>query len=123
MKLNHHKYKKNYQDYIINNIDSDVYDIKTESDKDKINFFINVFNKEHDFEIARMGKYKALASYLSGLPSVINLPIYNHDILEFSKKMGSVNSDLSENQEDKIISNYYNFMSNIIFSIYEKLNK
>jgi hypothetical protein len=123
MKLNHHEYKKNYQDYIINNIDSDSYDIKTNSDKDKINFFINVFNKEYDFEIARIGKYKALASYLSGLPSSINLPIYNYDILEFSKKMGSVDSDLSENQENKIINNYYNFMSNIIFSIHEKLNK
>ena len=123
MKLNYHKYKKNYKNYILNSIDSDCYDIKTESDKDKINFFINVFNKEYDFEIARMGKYKALESYLSGLPSVINLPIYNHDILEFSKIMGSVNSELSEKQEDNIINNYYNFMAKIILSIHKTLNK
>ena len=96
MKLNHHKYKKNYKNYILNSINSESYDITTNSDQDKINFFINTFKKEYDFMIDRVGIYKALTEYLTGLPSTITLPIYNHDILKLAINMGSVNSELSE---------------------------
>jgi hypothetical protein len=123
MKLNHHKYKKNYKNYILNSINSESYDITTNSDQDKINFFINTFKKEYDFMIDRVGIYKALTEYLTGLPSTITLPIYNHDILKLAINMGSVNSELSEKQEDNIINNYYNFMANIILSIHKTLNK
>tara|TARA_R110000823_G_scaffold310804_1_gene435920 strand:+ start:459 stop:830 length:372 start_codon:yes stop_codon:yes gene_type:complete len=123
MKLNHNKYKKNYKNYILNSISSEGYNIKTNSDKDKINFFIDTFKKEYDFMIDRVGIYKALTEYLAGLPSTISLPIYNHDILKLAINMGSVNSELSEKQEDNIINNYYNFMANIILSIHKTLNK
>ena len=123
MKLNHHKYKKNYKNYILNSINSESYDITTNSDQDKINFFINTFKKEYDFMIDRVGIYKALTEYLAGLPSTITLPIYNHDILKLAINMGSVDPELSEKQEDNIINNYYNFMANIILSIHKTLNK
>jgi hypothetical protein len=123
MKLNHHKYKKNYKNYILNSINSESYDITTNSDQDKINFFINTFKKEYDFMIDRVGIYKALTEYLAGLPSTIRLPIYNHDILKLAINMGSVDPELSEKQEDNIINNYYNFMANIILSIHKTLNK
>jgi hypothetical protein len=123
MKLNNHKYKKNYKNYILNSINSEGHDIKTNSDQDKINFFIDTFKKEYDFMIDRVGIYRALPEYLAGLPSTITLPIYYKDILQLSIDMGSVNSELSEKQEDNIINNYYNFMSNMILSIHKTLNK
>ena len=123
MKLNNHKYKKNYKNYILNSINSEGYDIETNSDLDKINFFIDTFKKEYDFMIDRVGIYKALSEYLSGLPSTISLPIYNHDILQFAIDMGSVNSELTENQENNIINNYYNFMACEILSIYYRDNR
>lgn len=123
MKLNHHKYKKNYETYILNSIDSEGYDITTNSDKDKINFFIDTFYKEKGYEIKRKGLYSTLSEYLSGLPSSISLPYYNEDIINLAIQMGSVDSELNNAQKDKIISNYFSFMAMQIINIHKKLNK
>ena len=67
MKLNHHKYKQNYINYIFNcvELDCDGNPIQTEAEKAK--YIIDRFYKEYGFQVDRIGKQKAIAEWLSGL--------------------------------------------------------
>ena len=90
--------------------------IKT--DEEKINFLFHRFYNEYGWLIKRVGKQKALTEWLSGL--AINIPCYNHEIIELAIKMGSVSEDLTEDQKNQIVDNYFNFMANVILKMEDK---
>jgi hypothetical protein len=117
MKLHHTKYKANYKNFILGCLDVD----KKTSREEKIEYLFNRFNKEYGFNIKRLGKRKALAEWLSGL--AINIPFCNGDIIEFAKAMGSVDSELTEKQEDRIIEGYWEFMARMVLSLEEELER
>jgi len=108
MKLHHTKYKENYKDFILGCLDVD----KKTSRAERVKYLLNRFTKECGFNIERLGKRKALADWLSGL--AIPIPFYNGDIIELAKNMGSVDSELTTKQEDKIINSYWDFMADMI---------
>ena len=111
--------KQAYREYTINSI----MHYENEKLRNPIKYFFKVFHKEADWEINKMGEMKALASYLSGLPSVIHLPIYYGEIIELAKKFGSIPQKSTEKEELKIINNYYNFFANILIDLRNKENK
>ncbi len=115
MKLHHSKYKENYKNYILNTIQTDNDGKELDNNQDKIDYLFNRFYSEYDWSIKRNGKLKAMIDWLQGL--ALDIEFYNHDILELAKVMGSVNDNLTEKQEDKILLNYWNFMANIILSM------
>ena len=108
MKLHHTKYKANYKNFILDCLDID----EKATRQERIKYIFNRFNKENGFKIARDGKRKALAEWLSGVP--IPIPFSNWDILNLAKEMGSVDEELTPQQEDKIIQGYWDFMANMI---------
>ena len=59
-----------------------------------------------------------MTEWLSGL--AINIPCYNHEIIELAIKMGSVNENSTEDQKDQIVNNYFNFMANVILKMEDK---
>ena len=112
--------RANYEKYILENIDNSGYDNEKEltTPKQKLQFLQDTFKQEYGFQIARTGEQKARADWLSGLPSSINIPFYNNEILALAKKMGSLRANPTEKQEQQVIDGYWNYMSNQI----ERLN-
>ena len=102
-----------YNNYLLESLDFDGFDLpKAKTNKDLINLFFGVFNSEMGYSISRIGEYKALVEYLSGLPSCINIDFDNHSIIERAKKYGSLIDNASESDEDKLLNNYWHFMAN-----------
>lgn len=110
--------------YILGCIDSEGYEITCNSDKEKLQFLYNTFISEywHDYN----KKYyngniiKAFASWLQGLPSSFNIDFENYCILQIAKKWGSIPDNATERQEDKIIENWFNFISVKTFKLFKK---
>ena len=115
MKLHHTKYKENYKNYILSTIQTDNNGKEITNNQDKIDYLFNRFYSEYDWSIKRNGKLQAMIDWLQGL--ALDIEYYNYDILELAKMMGSVDENLTEKQEDKILLNYWNFMANIILSM------
>lgn len=107
--------RDNYEKYILASIDNEGYENKElKTPKEKLQFLQNTFKDEYGFAISRQGEQKARAEWLSGLPSSISLPFYNDDIINFSKKMGSLRQNSTEKEESRVLENYWNYMSNQI---------
>jgi len=116
---------RNYENYLINSINTEGYDLKEEPKtvKAKLQFVKDTFRDEYwnNNQPAQMkGEVTAFADYLSGLPSTVDIPFYNNEILELAKKMGSLPENATEKQEDRVLENYWNFMSNKMFQLFRK---
>ena len=110
-------FKTFYENTIIDNIDFDGYGISNDCYLyDKIKTLYNIFKREYGFMIPRIGKEKAFAEWLSGLPSVLIVPFYYYEILENAKNYG-----LTIKDEDLFCSEYFNNLSNAYFTLYNNL--
>jgi hypothetical protein len=109
-----------YESYILRNIDSDGYGVKLTTTMGKVRFLKSTFMSEYGFNVARMGTQKAMAEWLSGLPSVLSLPFYNSDIIKFAQKGGSLPKNPTSAQEQRVLNNYWNFMASKIMSLIRK---
>jgi len=107
-KLHHTEYKKNYKKYILSTIEEE----HGKTDKEKINYILDRFNKEYGFMIERVGQQKAMAEWLSGL--ALNIKFYYEDIVKLAIKMGSIDENPSEKLQARVKDNYWSFMANII---------
>ncbi len=122
MKLHHTKYKKNYAKFILGSIKPYEED-KPIKDDQKLDYLINVFKKESNFNNQRESFQSAFSYWLSGLPSVIDLPFYNGEIIELAVEMGSLDKNHTEQQAEKIYSNYWNFMAYMVLDMKIKQDK
>lgn len=109
---------KIYKQYIIESIDPDYCEAEEGNIKSLIAGLQVAFYAEYGWNVERVGEQKALAEWLQGLPSAINLPFYNHDILKLAVKFGSLPENATEKQEDKILDNYWDFMANKIGQLF-----
>ena len=112
--------KDKYYKYIIDCIDSDAYDVETTGTKEKLQFLSDTFQKEFGWNIERIGQYKAFQEWIQGLPSVFNIEFENYKILELAKKVGTLDKNATEEQEDRIIDNYWNFITVLTFQLFRK---
>ena len=113
LRTNSKKYLQNVQSFILDSVSGLDYNVKTDTPSEKMAFLWDCFNKEYNYQnnVLRYPNIKTrFANWLSGLPSVIDLPFTNYEILETSKKLLETDN-LTAIQEDKILANYYNFMS------------
>ena len=122
LKTNSKKYLNNIQSYILDSIDGTEYDIKTETPTEKLQFLFDCFEVEFNYKNNKL-RYPNLqdrfANWLQGLPSVINLPYQEYEILQLSKIFFEVYT-LTEKQKETIINNYWSFMA---FHIIKLKNK
>jgi hypothetical protein len=121
MKLHHTKYKQNYKNYILNciELDNDGNILKTE--QDKINYIFNRFHSEYGWNIERIGKFKAMSEWLSGL--ALDIDFYYEDIIKLAIDMGSLDINADDKLKEKVQENYFDFMANIILGFEPKQNK
>jgi len=121
-KLHHTKYKENYKNYILDCIDSSDDLINQELTRDqKIKYLFNRFNSEYRWNIQRVGKYKAMEEWLSGL--AINIPYTYFDIIELAQEMGSIDSNPSQALKDRVCENYFSFMAQMVLLLEDELEE
>lgn len=114
---------KNINEYILSVIDGEGYGLTLESPKQKIDFVYDTFKNEYGHQIKYYGnnEVRAFSEYLAGLPSCINIEFRNYYIILIAKSLGSIPMDASDKQEQKIISNWFNYISNKFFQLKNKL--
>jgi hypothetical protein len=97
--------------HIINHIDGESYNVKTDTAEEKLAFLRDAFTREKSWEIARLGRNAAMLNWLQGLQSVFYIPWTNYDIIQLAKEMGSLPEDATEKQKEKILANYWQLMA------------
>ena len=117
-KLHHTEYKKNYKNYILSTIEEDSDGNAITTEQEKINYIFDRFNSEYGFMIARVGKQKAIAEWLSGL--ALDIEYYNDAIVDLAVKMGSIEPNPNDKMKDKVAANYWDFMANVILGFEPK---
>lgn len=118
MKLHHTKYKQNYKNYILNCIELDCNENLLKTDEDKINYIFDRFYSEYKWNIERIGKYRSMTEWLSGL--ALNIPFYYEDIIKLAIEMGSLDANASDKLKEKVQENYFAFMANVILGFEPK---
>jgi hypothetical protein len=116
--------KKHAFNYILNSIDGEGYGVQLETDKQKIDFVYDTFKSEYGYTIEYYGNNEQIAfrEYLAGLPSCINIEFRNYYIIELAKIWGSIPSEPTEKQEEKILSNWFHYIANNFFQLRRKLS-
>lgn len=79
-----------------------------------------IFKKEYVHKNNQfMNEEILFKEWLQGLPSVLTVPFYNHDIIENAKKAGfDINTEYRENQ---FLDTYWSRLSNAFFTLKENL--
>ena len=132
LRTNSKKYLANIQTYLIDAINTEDFKIiKNNSglmpfneDAQKIAFVMSCYNSEfnHKYNQARHpNEQTRFANWLAGLPSVLNIPFYNDDIINLAKELQEVET-YAEKMEQRICDNYFNFMAYHILKLNQKLN-
>ena len=122
LRTNSNKYLNNIQNYILDSIDGEGYDIKTETPTEKLQFLFDCFEVEFNYKNNKLrypNLQDRLANWLQGLPSSISIPHQYNKILELSKNLLEVDT-LSEKLENQIIKNYWSFMAYHIIKLKNK---
>ena len=109
------------KNYIIDCIDSSDRDLEKEPETpfEKIRFLEKCFVSEYGHEIARIGKIKAMTNWLQGLPSCLHIEFSNYQILQLAKSWGSLPEKATENEEDRILDNYWNLVANKTLQLFD----
>ena len=109
-----------YNQYLLDGISFDGYELEIElkTNQQLINQLFKIFEKEGGWNVKRIGLAPALSEWLSGLPSCINIDFANYDIIERAKKYGSLAPGATEKDQDKLLSNYWDFMANKLIKLH-----
>jgi hypothetical protein len=127
LRTNSKKYLNNIQTYLIDSVNTEDALHNAITDAEKIAFVMACYDSEfnHKFNQARHpNEQTRFANWLAGLPSVLNIPFYNNDIISLAKRLQEVETYPNEKNTTKtIIDNYFNFMAYHILKLNSKLNK
>lgn len=86
----------------------------------KINEVLNKFNVEYNHEYNKK-RYKNLqdrfAEWLKGAPSALEVDYWTDNIVQLAINWGSIPENATESQKNKIVSNFYNFISCKFFQL------
>lgn len=113
-------YKTPFEELALNSIQTDVLDIpENANDFDKIQSLFKCQSDEYGHENKRYGLKEGFKSWLQGLPSPLNFPFYNYDILNWAK---AVNYELdTEEKEDKFLEDYFSNLGSAFITLYNNL--
>ena len=126
LRTNSKKYLANIQNYLIDAINTEDHTTEATTHAEKLDFVMSCYNEEfnHKYNQARHpNEQDRFANWLAGLPSVLNIPFYNDDIVKLAKQLQEVETYPNEKNTTKnIIDNYFNFMAYHILKLNSKLN-
>ena len=110
-KVHHTVYKPRYEAYILDTI-TDINGNELPSREAKVKRLFDRINSECGWNIARIGKQKAIAEWLQGM--ALNIEHYNQDIVDLAIKFGSIDENPNDKLYNKVCENYWLFMANVI---------
>ena len=110
-KVHHTVYKPRYEAYILDAI-TDTNGNELPTREAKVKRLFDRINSECGWNIARIGKQKAIAEWLSGL--AIDIEYYYDGIVDLAIKFGSINENPNDKLYNKVCENYWLFMANVI---------
>ena len=109
-----------YEQTIINNIDLSGYGISNDLPTfDKIAKTYEIFVSEYGYNIQRLGQTMAFSEWLQGLPTVLTVPFYYHEMIANHNAFN--NTILSDKQEDTFCNQYFDRLSIAFFTLKENL--
>ena len=127
LRTNSKKYLSNIQNYLLDAINTDDHETEATTHAEKIAFVMSCYESEfnHKYNQARHpNEQTRFANWLAGLPSVLDIPFYNDDIIKLAKRLQEVDTYPNEKNTTKnIVENYFNFMVYHILKLNSKLNK
>ena len=91
--------------------------------RQKIEYLLATYKSEYDNSYNRKqypNNQERLAQWLMGIPSNIDLPIYNSNILEFAAKVHGIES-VPKDKENVIINNWFNHIAFILIQMNSKI--
>jgi hypothetical protein len=94
------------------------------TDKEKINYFFDCYDREfnHDYNKRYYpNEQERLKNYLQGLPSFINIPYYDWDILELYKELNGIKT-LSSKKEESVLKYYWDKIAFTLIQLKRKYN-
>jgi hypothetical protein len=109
--------------YILNCIDGEGYEVEFSTDTEKLQFLATTFKSEYCYpeNLRYYGNVqKTLSNWFAGLPSSCNIDFENYKILEIAKSWECIPKNATEKQEDKIISNWFDWMANKTLQLMKK---
>lgn len=113
---------KDEQAYILNCIDDDEvkqYYTPIYSDKEKTQYLYDRFYNEYEWNVKKIGEFKALVEWLQGL--ALNIAYNHHEILILYKNWNDIQT-MTEKEEEKILEGYWRFMAMRIIGLWNKHN-
>tara|TARA_B110000977_G_C10883889_1_gene418638 strand:- start:308 stop:670 length:363 start_codon:yes stop_codon:yes gene_type:complete len=111
-KVHHTIYKPRYEAHILETICSDYEGNELTTREAKINHLFHRIETECGWNVAKIGKQKAIAEWIAGLP--LDIEYYYNDIVDMAIRFGSIDANPSEKLFDRVCDNYWSFMANII---------
>jgi len=127
LRTNSKKYLSNIQNYLLDAINTDDHTTEATTHAEKLAFVMSCYESEfnHKYNKARHpNEQTRFAHWLAGLPSVLDIPFYNDDIISLAKRLQEVDTYPNEKNTTKnIVENYFNFMAYHILKLNSKLNK
>ena len=111
MKVHHTIYKPRYEAYILDTI-TDINGDELPTREAKVERLFDRIDSEFGWNVARIGKQKAIAEWLQGM--ALNIEHYNQDIVDLAIKFGSIDENPNDKLYNKVCENYWLFMANVI---------
>lgn len=110
-----------YEKFILDSINAEEYGVVANTPKQKLQFVKNTFMAEKgNRRISQIGLKNALKEWLMGLPTAIDIPFTYISIIGLAKASGSLPQDATDSQEQRVIDNYWDYMSNQILRLFRK---
>ena len=90
LRTNSKKYLSNIQNYLLDAINTDDHTTEATTHAEKLAFVMSCYESEfnHKYNQARHpNEQTRFANWLAGLPSVLDIPFYNDDIISLAKRL------------------------------------
>ena len=127
LRTNSKKYLSNIQNYLLDAINTDDHTTEATTHAEKLAFVMSCYESEFNLKYNQArhpNEQTRFAHWLAGLPSVLDIPFYNDDIISLAKRLQEVDTYPNEKNTTKnIVENYFNFMAYHILKLNSKLNK
>ena len=109
------------QEYIIDCIWSEDHaDFRSWTKRQKVQHLHDTFVSEYGWKGTTVYQIK---SWFQGLPSSINFVFYNTDILDLAIKWGVLTENSTDDEEWKVIHNYFYVMAVNAYKLFKELEK
>lgn len=96
------------------------------TDKARVNWVVDTFDREYgcEYNLKRWpNRQERFKEWLMGLTGACRVDFMNYRIIELAKEWGSLPANATEKQEDKIVANWFNFISFKFWQLHTTLNK